>query len=40
VPDSAIDSYDAIKISREEAQLLGCKTGSVAFFHQRRTDPK
>jgi GntR family transcriptional regulator len=37
VPDSAIDSYDAIKLSPEEAQLLGCKSGSVAFFHQRRT---
>jgi GntR family transcriptional regulator len=37
VPDSAIDSYDAVKLSHDEAHLLGCKSGSAAFFHQRRT---
>jgi GntR family transcriptional regulator len=37
VPASAIDSYEAVKLSREEAELLGCKNGSAGFFHQRQT---
>jgi len=37
VPYSAVDSYEAVVLSREEAELLGCKPGSSAFFVQRRT---
>ena len=37
MPDSAIDSYDATKLSHDEAALLGCKAGSPGLFHQRRT---
>ena len=37
IPDSAIDSYDAVKLRHEEADLLGCKPGSPGLFHQRRT---
>ena len=37
VPASAVDSYEAVRLSREEAELLGCKTGSAGFFHQRQT---
>jgi GntR family transcriptional regulator len=37
VPASAVDSYEAVRLSREEATLLGCKTGSAGFFHQRQT---
>lgn len=37
IPGSAIDSYEAIKFSQEEAKMLECKAGSVGFFHQRRT---
>jgi GntR family transcriptional regulator len=36
VPASAVDSYEAGRLSREEAELLGCKSGSAGFFHQRR----
>lgn len=37
VPASAVDSYEAVMLSRKEAELLGCKPGSCAFFAQRRT---
>ena len=37
VPASAVDSYDAVMLSRKEAEMLGCKAGSCAFFAQRRT---
>ncbi len=37
VPYSAIDTYEAVKFSHEETALLGCKTGSIGFSHQRRT---
>jgi len=37
VPASAVDSYDAVMLSRKEAEILGCKAGSCAFFAQRRT---
>jgi GntR family transcriptional regulator len=37
VPASAVDSYEAVKLTLEEAQLLGCKSGSAGFFHQRQT---
>lgn len=37
VPSSAVDSYEAVMMSRKEAELLGCKAGSCAFFAQRRT---
>ncbi len=36
-PASAIDSYEAVVLGREEAELLGCKQGSCAFYVQRRT---
>ena len=32
-----MDSYEAVPISREEAELLHCKAGSCGFFVQRRT---
>lgn len=37
VPASAVDSYEAVIMGREEAELLECKPGSSAFFVQRRT---
>ena len=37
VPDSAVDSYEAVMMSRKEAEMLGCKSGSCGFFVQRRT---
>lgn len=36
-PASAVDSYEAVIMGREEAELLGCKPGSSAFSVQRRT---
>lgn len=37
VPASAVDSYEAVRLTKEEAELLGCKSGSAGFFHQRQT---
>lgn len=37
IPANAVDSYEAVPISRQEAELLQCKAGSCAFFVQRRT---
>lgn len=37
IPANAVDSYEAVVMSRKEAELLGCKPGSSAFFVQRRT---
>jgi GntR family transcriptional regulator len=37
VPASAEDTYQAIKLSHGDAELLGCKNGSVGFYHQRQT---
>lgn len=37
VPANAVDSYEAVIIGRQEAELLHCKPGSSAFFVQRRT---
>lgn len=37
VPSSAVDSYEAVMLSRREAEMLGCKPGSCAFSVQRRT---
>ena len=37
IPDNAVDSYEAVTLGRREAELLGCKPGSGAFFVQRRT---
>lgn len=37
VPASAIDTYEAVKLTADEAVLLGCKSGSAGFFHQRQT---
>jgi GntR family transcriptional regulator len=36
-PASAVDSYEAVTMGREEAELLDCKPGSSAFYVQRRT---
>lgn len=37
VPERAMDSYEAVRFSDAEAELLDCKKGSVGFFVQRRT---
>ena len=37
IPANAVDSYEAVIMSRKEAEMLGCKTGSCGFFVQRRT---
>ncbi len=37
VPFAAEDSYEAVLLGDREAALLDCRTGSPAFFHQRRT---
>lgn len=37
VPASAVDSYEAVVMSRREAELLHCRAGSSGFFAQRRT---
>ena len=37
VPASAVDSYEAVILGRREAELLGTRPGSCAFFVQRRT---
>ena len=36
-PASAVDSYEAVTLGREEAELLGCRPGACAFSVQRRT---
>ena len=37
VPASAEDTYEAALLGDREAALLDCRSGSPAFFHQRRT---
>jgi GntR family transcriptional regulator len=37
VPASAVDTYEAVRLTRGEAELLCCKSGHAAFFHQRQT---
>ena len=37
VPASAVDSYEAVMLRRQEAEMLGSKPGSCAFSVQRRT---
>ena len=37
VPFSAVDSYEAVVMGRQEAEMLGCRPGSCAFSAQRRT---
>ncbi len=37
VPETAVDNYEVIRCSREEAELLNCKPGSPCFFVKRRT---
>lgn len=37
VPYSAVDSYEAVLLSRREAELLGGHSGACAFSVQRRT---
>ena len=36
-PSSAADSYEAVTLNAEQAELLGVQPGSSAFYHQRRT---
>ncbi len=36
-PFSADDSYEAVTLNDQQAELLGVKGGSSAFYHQRRT---
>ena len=36
-PFSADDSYEAVTLNAEQAELLGVQPGSSAFYHQRRT---
>jgi len=36
-PASAVDSYEAVVLGREEAEMLGCRPGNCAFSVQRRT---
>lgn len=36
-PASAVDSYEAVVLGREEAEMLGTKPGNCAFYCQRRT---
>ncbi len=37
VPHMAIDSYEAVLLRREEAELLNCKQGACAFSVERKT---
>jgi len=37
IPANAVDSYEAVIMSRKEAEMLRCKPGSCGFFVQRRT---
>ena len=37
MPYEAVDSYEAVVMSRREAELLGCRPGSPAFSVQRVT---
>lgn len=37
IPANAVDSYEAVIMSRQEAEMLNCKAGSCGFFVQRRT---
>lgn len=37
IPANAVESYEAVIMSRKEAELLNCRPGSSAFFVQRRT---
>lgn len=37
IPASAVDSYEAVMLTRREAEMLSCKPGSCAFSVQRRT---
>ena len=37
VPGTAVDTYEAVRLDREEAELLETKAGSAAIIHQRIT---
>ncbi len=32
IPSTALDTYEAVRLSHDEAELLGCKSGSAVFF--------
>ena len=36
IPGTAEDSYEVIRLSKEEAGLLQCKRSTIGFYHQRR----
>lgn len=38
VPGTAEDSYEVVRLSREDAELLQCKRSNIGFFHQRRCE--
>lgn len=37
IPYTAVDSYEAVKFSKSDAELLHCRAGSAGFFVQRQT---
>lgn len=37
VPGTAVDTYEAVRLDKDEAELLGTKAGSAGFIHQRIT---
>ena len=37
IPYTAVDSYEAVKFSKADAELLHCRVGSAGFFVQRQT---
>ena len=37
IPYTAVDSYEAVKLSKADAELLHCRAGNAAFFVQRQT---
>ena len=37
VPGTAVDTYEAVRLDKKEAELLETKTGSAGFIHQRIT---
>ena len=37
IPYTAVDTYEAVKFSKADAELLHCRVGSAGFFMQRQT---
>ena len=36
IPGIAEDTYEVIRLSKEDAELLQCRRSTIGFFHQRR----